>query len=108
MEPQDDIIQWLQGSIPVPVPVTRTAEELMAWLTTYCNGLLVADFPALVQLLYRVDVSEAKLKYLLKHSDGEDAGRIMALLLLERVGQVVAARKKYRMPDQDIPEEDKW
>jgi hypothetical protein len=108
MDTQDDIRQWLQGSISTPVPVTRTAAELLAWLSTYCNGLLVSDFPALVQLLYRVDVSEAKLKYLLKHADGEDAGRIMAQLLLERVEQVVAARKKYRMPDRDIPDEDKW
>lgn len=108
MQTDDDILQWFQGSLGTPVPSLRTAEELLAWLAQYCNGLLQADFPGLVQLLYRVDVSEARLKYLLKHSGGEDAGGIMAHLLLERVEQIVLSRKRYKMPDRDIPEEDKW
>jgi hypothetical protein len=106
MQTDDEIIQWLQGNMPVPT--LRTAEELLVWLTQYCNGLLQADFPGLIQLLYRVDVSEAKLRYLLRNVKGEDAGKIMALLLLERVEEIVASRKRYRMPDRDIPDEEKW
>lgn len=106
MQTDDEIIRWLQGNMPMPS--LRTAEELLAWLTEYCNGLLQADFPGLVQLLYRVDVSEARLKYMLSNGGGQDAGRIMALLLLERVEQIVDSRKRYRMPDRDIPDEEKW
>ena len=107
MQYDSDIAAWLRET--TPLPMVQTAEELLVWLTQYCNGLLQADFPGLVQLLYRVDVSEARLKYLLKESGGgEDAGRIMALLILESVEQIVLSRKRYRMPDRDIPENEKW
>jgi hypothetical protein len=105
---QSDVLQWLQGSIGIPVPAIKTEADLLAWLTQHCNTLLQEDFPGLVQLLYRVDVSEARLKYVLGNAGGEDAGKIMALLILERVEQIILARKKYRMPDRDIPEEDRW
>ena len=103
---QAEVIQWLEGSLGSTVPSGEAA--LLDWLTDYCNGLLVRDFPRLVQLLYRVDVSEARLKTTLVEAGGQDAGRIMAILLLERVGEIVRARKQYKMPERDIPEEDKW
>ena len=108
MQETGSIIQWLRDSITSPVPVLRTEAELLRWLTLYCDELLRNDFPGLVQLLYRVDVSEHKLKYLLKTSRGEDAGGIMARLILERVEQIILSRKKYRMPGDDIPEADRW
>jgi hypothetical protein len=86
----------------------RTEEELLLWLRGYCEELLRSDFPGLVQLLYRVDVSESRLKYLLKASGGEDTGGLMARLILERVEQIILARKAYRTPGDSIPEEDKW
>lgn len=108
MQETGDIVKWLRDSITSPVPVIHTTDELLRWLTMHCSLLLQHDFPALVQLLYRVDVSENKLKYLLKTSRGEDAGGIMAALILERVEQIVLSRKKYRMPGEDIPDADKW
>ncbi len=108
MQDTKEIVLWFRGSISNPLPDMRTEEELQAWLTEYCNDLLKRDFPALVQLLYRVDVSEHRLKYLLKMSGGVDAGATMANLMLERVTQIVKSRKKYRMPEDDIPEEDRW
>jgi hypothetical protein len=108
MQDTGSIVQWLQDSLPSPIPSLRTEEELLSWLTTHCNELLRQDFPGLVQLLYRVDVSENRLKYLLKASGGEDAGRIMALLILERVEQIILSRTKYRMPGEDIPDAERW
>jgi hypothetical protein len=108
MDDKLDIVRWLRDSISNPMPEMQTDEELLAWLAGYCNELLKRDFPTLVQLLYRVDVSEQKLKYLLKTLGGVDAGVIMANLMLERVTQIVQSRKKYRMPEEDIPEEDRW
>lgn len=108
MEESAGVIQWLKDSLPLPVPPVRTEEELLLWLTTHCESLLRDDFPGLVQLLYRVDVSESRLKYLLKAAGGIDSGRLMAGLILERVEQIVVSRKKYRMPGDEIPEEDKW
>ena len=100
------VIQWLEGSLGSPVPTGETA--LLDWLTDYCNDLLAQDFPRLVQLLYRVDVSEARVKTMLREAAGENAGCIMARLILERVGEIVRARKQYRMPERDIPDDEKW
>jgi hypothetical protein len=108
MQEPAGVIQWLQDSLPFPVPVMRTEEDLLLWLKGYCEELLRADFPGLVQLLYRVDVSENRLKYLLKASGGEDTGGLMARLILERVEQIILARKTYRMPDDSISEEERW
>jgi hypothetical protein len=108
MQDTGGIIQWLQDSLPFPVPQARTEEELLLWLKGHCEDLLRNDFPGLVQLLYRVDVSENRLKYLLKASGGEDTGGLMARLILERVEQIILSRKTYRMPGEGIPEEDKW
>jgi hypothetical protein len=108
MQYTQEIMLWFRGSISNPLPDMRSEEELLAWLTDYCNDLLKRDFPALVQLLYRVDVSEQRLKYMLKMSGGADAGNTMANLMLERVVQIVQSRKKYRMPEEDIPEEERW
>jgi hypothetical protein len=108
MQDTDGIIQWLQDSLPSPVPLMRTEEELLLWLKGHCEELLRNDFPGLVQLLYRVDVSESRLKYLLKESGGQDTGGLMARLILERVEQIVLSRKTYRMPGEGIPEEDRW
>lgn len=40
------------------------------------NELIKNDFSKLVQLLYRIDVSEAKLKYILQtHTNEDEIGR---------------------------------
>ncbi len=106
MQYDSDIAAWLRET--TPLPMVQTGEELLVWLTGYCNILLKDDFPGLIQLLYRVDVSEQKLRYLLKESGGTEPGRLMALLILERVEQIILSRKRYRMPDRDIPENEKW
>ena len=85
--------------------------ELMEFLTTetevsdkklindiagYINDLLLNDFNKLVALLYRIDINEEKLKKLLKETTGEDAGVIIARLIIERQSQKIATRKKFR------------
>ena len=46
--------------------------------------MILTNFESLVQLLYRIDVSEMKLKSILKEQPNEDAGKIIALLIIER------------------------
>jgi hypothetical protein len=71
------------------------------------NGLIATDFPRLVQLLYRLDVSEEKLKAALAAHTGTDAGILIAQLLAERIEQSRKTRQMFR-GDGDIPEEEKW
>lgn len=63
------------------------------------NDLIKNDFSKLVQLLYRIDVSEAKLKNILNSHPNEDAGKLIAQVILERL----AATKKARESFNSIP-----
>ena len=83
-------------------------EELdPAQMAAYINQLIEKDFSRLVQLLYRLDVSETKLRTVLKESIGLDAGTMIATLILERIAQSKKAREQFRT-DREIPEDEKW
>ncbi|SJZ32250.1 hypothetical protein [Sediminibacterium ginsengisoli] len=77
-------------------------------LVEYVNNLVTSDFPALLNLLYRLDVSEHKLKDMLAQHPSEDAGRIIAALIIERQQQKLQSRAAFRKNENDIPEEDRW
>jgi hypothetical protein len=80
-----------------------TAEQMISFI----NDLIDKDFPRLVQLLYRLDVSEEKLKsVLLEHPTG-DAGDMIAALILERIAQREKAKQLFKT-DAEIPEDEKW
>lgn len=76
-------------------------------LSAYLNYLLVNDFSALVQILYRVDVSEQKIKNVLQENKEADAGDLLAELILERQAIKQSMRSTPPPPD-DIPEEERW
>lgn len=88
-----DIIRW-SGLSP---------EELAIEI----NHLIVNDFAALVQILYRLDVSEEKMKTVLSAHPQEDAGKLIAALIIERLKQREEMKSKFP-PKEDIPEEDRW
>lgn len=82
-------------------------ELLKEKLSRHINHLIQDDFEKLVSLLYRVDVSETKLKNLLhKHRD-ENAGSIIANMIIERQLQKIESRKKAK-DSRDISDEEKW
>ncbi len=72
------------------------------------NDLLINDFDRLIAILYRMDVSDIKLKALLKNNPGEDAGRIIAELMIERQAQKIESRKQFTRRESDIDENEKW
>ncbi len=53
-------------------------------LANYLDHLIKKDFEKLIQILYRIDVDEKKLRKLLEQFPQSDAGKIMASLILER------------------------
>lgn len=76
-------------------------------LATYINNLLLNDFNALVYLLYRVDVDEARLKLILAENREYDAAYIITEVLLERMKEKEASRRSFNS-NEDIPEDEKW
>jgi hypothetical protein len=82
-------------------------EELRGQLVTYINYLLLHDFNRLVQLLYRIDVSEQKLKKLLQEQPQTDAAVLIANLLIERQVEKLKTRESFRQSGE-ISDEEKW
>jgi len=64
-------------------------------LETTINELIKNDFSRLVQILYRIDVSEAKLKNILNANPTEDAGKLIAQVMLERLAATKKARESF-------------
>jgi hypothetical protein len=86
----------LNNTHGLDLPVTATLEMLEQALAERINTMITADFNRLISLLYRIDVSETKLKQLLKENAGTDAGLLIARLILERQWQKIETRRKYR------------
>ena len=64
-------------------------------LMAYINDCIQHDFNKLVQLLYRIDVSEEKLKYILQLNPNEDAAKLIAAVIVERLAATNAARASF-------------
>lgn len=82
-------------------------DHLNAVLASKINDLINNDFSLLVQLLYRIDVNESKLKRLLKENNTVDAAGIIASLIIERQLQKIRSRKESSR-DNNFDEEEKW
>lgn len=81
-----------------------------AWmqeLAAKVNSLIGTDFSRLVQLLYRMDVSEARLRQLLAANPDKDAGMLIAGLMVERELQKIRTRRQFKASN-DIPDDEKW
>ena len=64
-------------------------------LIIYINDCIQHDFNKLVQLLYRIDVSEEKLIYILQLNPNEDAAKLIAAVIVERLAATKAARASF-------------
>ena len=73
-----------------------TERSVLAKLTYIVAYLMEKDFPRLLQVLYRIDVSEQKLKETLAGTDTNTA-EIIAQMIFEREMQKVEIRKKYSL-----------
>lgn len=82
-------------------------EELRQSLIDHINFLLVNDFSKLVQILYRVDVDEKKLKLLLQQHPQTDAAVLITDLLIKRQEEKKRTRDLFSR-NQDISEEETW
>ncbi|HEY4208011.1 MAG TPA: hypothetical protein VGM31_14405 [Puia sp.] len=108
METTEELIQALNHTHPWGLTAKLTPGEVETILAEKLNGMIRDDFGGLVQLLYRIDVEEPRLRYLLQHHKGEDAGRIIAQLIIDRLLQKIETRRQYAAKSKDIPDDEKW
>ena len=82
-------------------------QKLRDQLIEYINHLLLHDFNGLVQVLYRVDVSEQKLKELLQKNPTTDAAVIITDLLIERQEEKIKLKNSFKT-NNNISDDDRW
>jgi hypothetical protein len=102
-----DLIPMLRQSLEIDLPENISFDLLKERLSSHINFLIQSDFQKLVSILYRVDVSESKLKHLLKENKGFDAANIITDLIIERKLQKIKSRQENRN-DENISEDEKW
>lgn len=102
------IIKYIGEAFSLSIPAHTTAAQLEIFLSERINYLIVNDFSTLVHILYRIDVSEKKLKTLLKENTEANAGKIIAALVIERQLQKIRSRQQNRDNKNIIDEDESW
>ena len=103
-----ELVQYINKDMALELPEKISFAELEERLTAIINLLIENNFEKLVSLLYRIDVSEKKLKTLLHDNAHETTGKIIALLIMERQLEKMALRKKYKKDSNGPTDEDAW
>lgn len=70
-------------------------------LADFLDHLIKKDFDKLVQILYRIDVDEKKLRELLNDYSQTDSGKIMASLIIERQLKKIETREQLKQKGGD-------
>ncbi|HUZ60788.1 MAG TPA: hypothetical protein VMU83_18600 [Hanamia sp.] len=82
-------------------------EKIRVQLIDLINELINKDFHALLQLLYRIDVDEKKIRYYLEENRNEDSASVLADMIIKRQLQKIESRKDFSQKYNESDEE-KW
>ncbi|HRG83096.1 MAG TPA: hypothetical protein PLO99_11325 [Chitinophagaceae bacterium] len=104
---QQELADLLQKDAGLILSPQKNMEDIRTALANHVNQLINTDFDRLVSLLYRIDVPEKKMRYLLEQQQGENAPLLIADLIIERQLQKIESRKQFKK-DDPIPDDEKW
>jgi hypothetical protein len=91
-----DTALLLEKTFDLKIPdKLSTEEELVALMTPIVHQMLNRDFEKLLQVCYRIDLGESKLKHILHQSDPEMMAFHLAKALVERQILKIKIRNKY-------------
>ena len=103
-----ELIQNINNTLAIKLSDKISFQELHRQLSAYINHLIKNNFEALVALLYKIDVNEDKLKHFLIDDPNDDAGNIIALLIIERQQQKLAFKNQFTNKNPAASNEEKW
>jgi len=106
MDEKQELLQFLNDDLLLDLPTRIDWKEMHNILADHINSMIHEDFQKLVNLLYRIDINENKLRSLL--NDQRDAGIIIADLIIERQLEKIRSRKTHFKHGDDTDEEEKW
>lgn len=102
------LVQQVNKELAIELPEKISLEELHNQLAIHINHLIQHQFEQLISLLYRIDVSETNIQSLLQNQPDENAGNIIAALIIERQLQKIKTRQQFSQRDNNFDEEEKW
>ncbi len=105
--PDKYIISAIRVSLDIELQEGVSMDQLKNIIARVINPLIINNFNKLISILYRMDINEAKLRQLLHENPAEDAGTILAELIIERQLQKLKSQKENKSTDI-IPEDEKW
>lgn len=83
------------------------SEALKTQMIEQVNWMILHRFERLVQMLYRLDIDEKKLRSLLAENSDVDAAALITQLIIQRELQKAASRKN-TPPANDLSGEEPW
>ena len=83
-------------------------DQLRERIIALVNTLINEDFHALLQLLYRIDVSENIIRSSLKNNSNTMTADVIADLIIERQLQKIESRKIFNSKNDNLSNEEKW
>ena len=107
MENTELLKDYLQKELSIELAGKMSLEQLKEQLSQHISYLINHNFRNLVNLLYRIDVNEARLRLLLNENTAKDAARIISGLIIERQLQKIKTRNYFKANDAESDEE-KW
>lgn len=100
----DILKQQIQNTLSLRADLTeavKNEEQLLKLVEQYVQELIDTDFEKLLLVLYRLDVSEKKVKQALEINGAENATNSIAKLILEREKEKAETREKFSNGNTD-------
>jgi hypothetical protein len=102
---QQQVVSMLQADWGLQLPEFVSEEAILEQLEKRILAIADKDPEAFFQLMYRLDVSEQKVKSVLFE---QDAGMQIARLVYKRQLQKIEARNMFRSAESEVDEDLKW
>ena len=103
-----ELVKLVNKEMAIQLPEQISMEEIQEKLSAHINRLIQQNFEQLINLLYRIDVSEPKIKSLLQLQPGTNTGDIIADLIIERQLQKIRSRRQFKTNNDNFTDEEKW
>ena len=103
-----ELVKLVNKEMAIQLPEQISMEEIQEKLSAHINRLIQQNFEQLINLLYRIDVSEPKIKSLLQLQPGTNTGDIIADLIIERQLQKIRSRRQFKTNNDNFTDEGKW
>ena len=104
----EELVREINNTMAIEAVPGISMDDLQQLVADHVNDLIQHNFQKLITVLYRVDVSEIKLKQLLQENPGLDAGKIIGGLIIERQIQKIKTRQQFSNRDNNFTSEEKW